>query len=306
MSSSSPEEASVPSAFTVNMEEITPLRPQHQHRNAKRLVDGVLMAALYPLFSAAAQRSLPPRWPRRLPATLSFFFPSPAFLLSGRHCARLQPNACAPPPECLRMVPRLAPIQVPLFRFSSVPCRREQLLGQDVAAPFPGLRSAGSAPTSASASFWAAYNARLSAIRSAMRSVGKPCCRLPKKSPGPRVSRSNFAISKPSFVWHKTKPLFTASVAWSLMSTQVRFAFAASHAPAQLVQCRKAIPLGVFDHDGIGVGHVHAHLDDRGGHQHVQRTGLKGVHHGGLFRGLQPPMHQSHAVMLQKGWATSV
>ena len=40
-------------------------------------------------------------------------------------------------------------------------------------------------------------------------------------------------------------------------------------AAAQLVQLRQAETLGVLDHHQAGVGHVHAHFDDRGGHQHL-------------------------------------
>ena len=33
-----------------------------------------------------------------------------------------------------------------------------------------------------------------------MRSVGRPACRVPNMSPGPRIARSRSAITKPSVV----------------------------------------------------------------------------------------------------------
>ena len=45
--------------------------------------------------------------------------------------------------------------------------------------------------------------------RLAARKVGKPCCRWPKKSPGPRSCKSSSAMRKPSPVLHRA-----FSLAW--------------------------------------------------------------------------------------------
>ena len=69
---------------------------------------------------------------------------------------------------------------------------------------------------------------------------------------------------------------------------------APAHPAPQLVQGGKAIPLGVLDdHDG-GVGHVHPHLDDSGGHQRVQPPGPEILHDGGFLLGFQLAVHQAH------------
>ena len=58
--------------------------------------------------------------------------------------------------------------------------------------------SSGSSFSSCSAACWARYKTCPSAARSAIFSCGSPCCRIPKKSPGPRVRRSYSATLKPS------------------------------------------------------------------------------------------------------------
>ena len=75
---------------------------------------------------------------------------------------------------------------------------------------------------------------------------------------------------------------------------------AASHTPAQLVQGAQAVALGVFDHHHAGVGHVHAHLNDGGGHQCVQPPGLEILHDGSFFLGLQLAVHQPHPAVGQQ------
>ena len=68
----------------------------------------------------------------------------------------------------------------------------------------------------------------------------------------------------------------------------------APHPPAQLVQGGQAEPFGVFDdHDG-GVGHIHPHLDDGGGHQHIQRSCLEFHHHIVFFFGFHLAVEQPH------------
>ena len=75
---------------------------------------------------------------------------------------------------------------------------------------------------------------------------------------------------------------------------------AASHPPAQLVQGAQTVALGVFDHHHAGIGHVHAHLDDGGGHQCVQPPGLEILHDGGFLLGLQLAVHQAHPAVGQQ------
>ena len=50
---------------------------------------------------------------------------------------------------------------------------------------------------------WASFMAVRSQPRSATRKAGRPDCREPKKSPGPRRRRSSSAILKPSAVLHR-------------------------------------------------------------------------------------------------------
>ena len=50
---------------------------------------------------------------------------------------------------------------------------------------------------------WACLRSPISKLRSATRKAGRPDCREPKKSPGPRRRRSSSAILKPSLVPHR-------------------------------------------------------------------------------------------------------
>ena len=70
---------------------------------------------------------------------------------------------------------------------------------------------------------------------------------------------------------------------------------AASHASAQLMQLSQPEALGVLDDHDAGVGHVHAHLDDRRGHQHVDFSGVEGVERFLLVGGLHAAVYQRHA-----------
>ena len=75
---------------------------------------------------------------------------------------------------------------------------------------------------------------------------------------------------------------------------------AAPHSSAQLVQGAQTVAFGVFDHHHAGVGHVHAHLNDGGGHQCIQPPGLEILHDGGFFLGFQLAMHQPHPAVGQQ------
>ncbi len=59
----------------------------------------------------------------------------------------------------------------------------------------------------------------------------------------------------------------------------VRLPLATADAAAQLVELRQAEALGVLHDHHRGVGHIHADLDDRGGHQHVRRPRHERLHH---------------------------
>ena len=67
------------------------------------------------------------------------------------------------------------------------------------------------------------------------------------------------------------------------------------------MQGAQAIPLGVFNDHDRGVGHIHAHLDDRGGDEGVQPPGLEILHNGGFLLGLELAVHQAHPPLGQQG-----
>ena len=69
---------------------------------------------------------------------------------------------------------------------------------------------------------------------------------------------------------------------------------AASNAPAQLVQLRKAEALCVLDHHERRVGDVHAHLDHGRSHQQVDPACQESGHGLRLLGGFQAPVNQSH------------
>src|SRR5664279_2186650 len=75
----------------------------------------------------------------------------------------------------------------------------------------------------------------------------------------------------------------------------VRLCAAASDAPAQLMQLRETETLGVLhDHD-VGVGHIHANLDDSSRDQHINFAALKAGHGCIFFFGAHAPMQQANA-----------
>ena len=86
---------------------------------------------------------------------------------------------------------------------------------------------------------------------------------------------------------------------------QPRFGAPADPA-AQLVQLGHPEPVGVHDHHHGGVRHVHAHLDDRGRHEHIGRPVGEGPHRAVLVVGGQPPVHDpqpqpGQRALLQRG-----
>ena len=89
--------------------------------------------------------------------------------------------------------------------------------------------------------------------------------------PGPRISRSCRAISKPSVVSKITLSRCLADVGQRLLEQQHARALvgAAADAAAQLVQLREAEPLGVLDDHDRRVRHVDADFDDRRRDEHV-------------------------------------
>ena len=114
-------------------------------------------------------------------------------------------------------------------------------------------------------------------LRLARRSAGRPLCRTPKKSPGPRSSRSFSARQNPSCV---SSMAFSRShvvlvcgiVRRSGVGEQqaVRLVCASAHPAPELVQLGQAKAVGAFDQHDRGIGHVDAHLDHRGGDQDVE------------------------------------
>ena len=177
------------------------VEPQHQHRQrqAPCVMESSSGRPFTPFFSSSPTQAAR-RDGRGVYQRACHFFRPPAFLLSGRHCARLQRMHARRHRNAFGWF-RVWPHTVPLFRFSSVPCRRRTAPPPDGAAPrLPGHAQRRVRCQHERQRLLSGPHTmhRLSAIRSAMRSVGRPCCRLPKKSPGPRVSRSNLATSKPS------------------------------------------------------------------------------------------------------------
>ena len=75
---------------------------------------------------------------------------------------------------------------------------------------------------------------------------------------------------------------------------------AAPHAPAQLVQCRQAEPLGILNDHDRRVRHVNADLDDCRRDKNVQLTGLESLHDIVLFLWLQLAVQQADAPVGQQ------
>ena len=76
----------------------------------------------------------------------------------------------------------------------------------------------------------------------------------------------------------------------------------ASHAAAQLVQGAQTVALCVFDHHYAGIGHIHTHLNDGGGHQCVQPSGFEVLHHGSFLLGFELAVHQAYPALRQQGF----
>ncbi len=206
------------------------------------------------------------------------------------------------------MVPRL-PHTVPLFRFSSVPCRRRTTPRPDVAAPrFRGCAAPGPlrrAPVPPSGPH-TMHGCRPSGPRCAAwagRAAGCRKSRPARVSPG-RILR--FRSHRSCGI--KTKDAFLPPrSAWSLMSTQYASPLPRPTRPRSWCSAdrpyRSAFSMTMILAFGTSTPTSMTVVDT----STSSSPALNGVHHGGLFRGLQPPVHQPDAVSPpEAGWATSV
>ena len=120
---------------------------------------------------------------------------------------------------------------------------------------------------------------------------------MPKKSPGPRSSRSllgdDEAVGR---VGQRLEPL-AALVGQRILIQQdaERLVRTAADAAAQLVQLRQAEPLGVLDQHDRGVRDVDADFDHRRRDQDVELAAREGLHHAVLRVLLHPPVQQRDA-----------
>ena len=102
--------------------------------------------------------------------------------------------------------------------------------------------------------------------------MASPDWRAPRNSPGPRISRSRRAISKPSVVSRIVSRRCLATLAQRALIQQQAGTLAAEPAPdaaAQLVQLRQAEALGMLDHHQRGVRHIDTDFDHGSGHQNM-------------------------------------
>ena len=104
----------------------------------------------------------------------------------------------------------------------------------------------------------------------AKRNAARPDWRTPVSSPSPRRPRSISASRKPSSC---SRAPAAAADSFGPEEQAQRLVLAAADAPAQLVQLRDPVALGVLDEHDRGVGHVDADLDDRRGDEDVGLAG---------------------------------
>ena len=111
-----------------------------------------------------------------------------------------------------------------------------------------------------------------SRARSAMRSGGRPCCRVPSRSPGPRSWKSSLGqLEAVGRCDKRLQPLdgFLASAASA--NTQQKPGYVPRlMRPRSWCSWARPKRSAAFDRHQRGVGHVDAHLDHRRGDQHLR------------------------------------
>ena len=76
---------------------------------------------------------------------------------------------------------------------------------------------------------------------------------------------------------------------------------AAADAAAQLVQLRQSEAVGVFNDHDRGVGHVHTHLDNRRGHEHLRLVVAEALHDGLLLGSGHAPVQKLDPIIGEHG-----
>ena len=122
----------------------------------------------------------------------------------------------------------------------------------------------------------------MSVVRSAKRSIAAPDWRAPRNSPGPRISRSRRAISKPSWVSAIARRRSRA-VSLRRPASLVEYSSRQADAPRRPTgraagAAGQAKAFGMLDHHQRGIGHVDADLD-HGGADHAHGAGAEQRHH---------------------------
>ena len=118
-----------------------------------------------------------------------------------------------------------------------------------------------------------------------MRRSGRPLCRVPKNSPGPRIFKVFFRQLEPVLrVLDYVKSLPADLGRIFRQQHAVALLFAPPHPAPELVQLRKPEAVGAFYQHDRGVGNIDAHLDDRRRDQDIQLAGAEVLHDRVFFR----------------------
>src|SRR6476646_8475879 len=124
--------------------------------------------------------------------------------------------------------------------------------------------------------------------------MGRPDWLYPSTSPSRRSLRSRSASSNPSSVPATALSRSPALEPSGSRVEQTQAGVLAAADPAtQLVQLADAESVGVHHEHHRRIGYVHADLDHGGTHQNIDLTGAERRHHGVLFVGWQPAVHQA-------------
>src|SRR5262245_5259156 len=74
------------------------------------------------------------------------------------------------------------------------------------------------------------------------------------------------------------EPLLCFVAGWRGEDADVAWVCTAADAAAELMQLRQAKPLATFNRHQRGIGYIHSHFDDAGGHEHLRAATAKGLH----------------------------